>query len=89
MIKSIHWDLYENGEFIESFPSHKKAKSAMHKKIVKSIEGKLGLHYEIKKVVEKWPKVEPQWKTSGFKSLREYQEWYDDICEESRKGLWG
>ena len=44
------WNLYENGEFIDSFPSHTKAKNAMHWKIVEAETDMLDLHYAIKKV---------------------------------------
>ena len=44
------WDLYENGESIDSFPSHTKAKNAMHWKIVEAETDMLDLYYTIKKV---------------------------------------
>ena len=44
------WNLYENGEFIDSFPSHTKAKNAMHWKIVEAKADMLDLYYTIKKV---------------------------------------
>ena len=48
--KYYKWNLYENGEFIDSFPSHTKAKNAMHWKIVEANKDMLDLNYEIKRV---------------------------------------
>ena len=42
------WNLYENGEFIDCFPSHKKAKKAKHFKIKEANDNCLDLDYEIK-----------------------------------------
>ena len=86
MVK-ITWDLYENGELIATYPSHKKAKKAMHHKIAKSIEGKLGLHYEVEKIVEKPPKETPQWKRAGFKSRKAYETWLEEMYEDIHMGL--
>lgn len=86
MVK-ITWNLYENGELIATYPSHKKAKKAMYHKIAKSIEGKLGLHYEVKKIVEKPPKETPQWKKVGFKSYEAWWDWYEEMCEDIHMGL--
>ena len=83
----ITWNLYENGKLIVTYPSHKKAKNAMYHKIVESIEGKLGLRYEVKKVVENRPKETPLWKKGGFKSYKAWREWYGELCEDAHKGL--
>ncbi len=42
------WNLYENGEFIDSFPSHAAAKRAMHFKKMEAYDDWLDLDYEIK-----------------------------------------
>ena len=42
------WNLYENGEFIDSFPSHSKAKKALHFKLKEANDDMLDLYYEIK-----------------------------------------
>lgn len=42
------WNLYENGEFIDSFPSHAAAKKAMHFKNKEACDDWLDLYYEIK-----------------------------------------
>ena len=86
MVK-ITWNLYENGELIATYPSHKKAKKAMYHKILESIEGKLGLHYEVKKIVEKPPKETPMWKKTGFKSRKAYETWLEEMYEDIHMGL--
>ncbi len=83
----IIWNLYENGELIATYHSHKKVKKAMYHKIAKSIEGKLGLHYEVKKTMEKPPKETPQWKEAGFKSYKAWLAWYEEMCEDIHMGL--
>lgn len=42
------WNLYENGEFIDSFPSHAAAKKAKHFMEVEANADWLDLSYEIK-----------------------------------------
>jgi hypothetical protein len=42
------WNLYENGNFIDSFPSHNAAKKAKHIKIKEANDDWLDLYYEIK-----------------------------------------
>jgi hypothetical protein len=44
----MRWNLYENEEFIDSFPSHAAAKKAKHFKIKESYMDCLDIHYEIK-----------------------------------------
>lgn len=83
----ITWNLYENSEIVATYPSHKKAKNAMYHKIVESIEGKLNLHYEVKKIAEKPPKDTPQWRKAGFKSYEAWQVWYEEMCEDIHMGL--
>ena len=42
------WDLYENGKYVDTFPSHAAAKKAKHFKIKESYDDMLDLYYEIK-----------------------------------------
>jgi len=44
------WNLYENGEFIEMFFSHKQAKKAKYFKTKEVYKNMLDLTYELKKV---------------------------------------
>ena len=44
------WGLYENGELIDTFPSHKEAKKARHFKIVEADMDMLDLDYQLKKL---------------------------------------
>jgi hypothetical protein len=83
----ITWELYEDGKLIETFPSHRLAKSVKYHKIAESKEQDLHLHYEIKKVVEEKPKEIPQWKRYGFKSQRALDEYLEEIYEDIRKGV--
>lgn len=83
------WNLYGNGELIGSFPSHRQANKVRRVKIEESVKNELHIHFEVKK--EKVPKVKetPMWKKSGFKSQSEYDEWYNETCEEIRMGVLG
>lgn len=83
----VTWNLYENGELIDSFPSHRKAKSAMWKKKVQANFDMLDLYYEVKKIVVKPVKEIPQWKKSGFKSKQEYENWLEEMYEDIRMGV--
>lgn len=42
------YNLYENGIFIDSFPSHAEAKKAKHRKTVEAYEDMLDFEYTIK-----------------------------------------
>ena len=42
------WNLYENGKFIDSFPSHKAAKKAKYFKTKEANDNWLDLSYEIR-----------------------------------------
>ena len=90
MNKVVYWNLYENGVFIDSFPSHTKAKRAMHWKIVEANADMLDLTYEIKKaddMPEPDKNVVPKWKKAGFNSLHEYNEWLNDSYDDIRGGF--
>lgn len=83
----IIWELYEDGNLIQTFNSHREAKSVKYHKIVESKEQDLHRHYEIKKVVEEKPKEIPQWKRYGFKSARALDEYLEEVYEDIRKGV--
>lgn len=44
------WNLYENGVFIDSFPSHSAAKKAKHRLKVEAEQDWLDLTYTLKRV---------------------------------------
>ena len=83
----ITWELYEDGKLIETFPSHRLAKSVKYHKIAESKEQKLQRRYEIKKVVEEKPKEIPQWKRYGFSSRQAFEDYLEEMYEDIHMGL--
>ena len=49
MFRPHKWDLYENGEYKDTFPSHAAAKKAKHFLTKEAYENWLDLDYTIKK----------------------------------------
>lgn len=83
----IVWELYEDGKLIETFSSHRLAKSVRYHKIVESKEQDLHRYYEIKKVVKEEPKEIPQWKIYGFISRRAFEDYLEEMYEDIHMGL--
>lgn len=83
----ITWELYEDGNLIGTFNTHRLAKSVKYHKIVESKEQDLHRHYEIKKVVEEKPKEIPQWKRYGFSSRQAFEDYLEEMYEDIHMGL--
>lgn len=54
MYKPKPYALYENGNFISSYPSHSEAKKVKHRLIVEAYRDMLDLDYTIKPYNPKW-----------------------------------